>query len=189
MAVLLWRMLWGCRALGTTRSQLGREAAREMGWDFRQFMNCSWRSWLCFLAAEKAPLSLFVGKTCQSWCFLRASPCAPLKGRQCRCGMAGDVREQVWGSRSCVLVCAGPLNAGLGLGSGSWVALGKHLPGLNRKLLQEESAGRAGYHKLPPSAENRLETTCGHLLSSVRPLLFCLWTKEMRFFFSADVYF
>lgn len=37
---------------------------------------------------------------------------------------------------------AEPLTAGLGLGLGSWVVLGKPLPGLSRDLLQEETAGQ-----------------------------------------------
>lgn len=86
--LLFGQSLWlsrsgGCRGaakrwvFGTTRSRLSREIAREMGLDFRGFMNCSWRNWLCFLAAEKAPFCLLVGKMCQGWCFLRACPCAP----------------------------------------------------------------------------------------------------------------
>lgn len=160
--LLFGQSLWlsrsgGCRGaakrwvFGTTRSRLSREIAREMGLDFRGFMNCSWRNWLCFLAAEKAPFCLLVGKTCQGWCFLRACPCAPSRegervlvrdGRRCR--SMGLGQEELCpgagvGSTGCPC-SAEPLVAWLGLGS--WVALGKHLPGLSRKLLQEESAGQ-----------------------------------------------
>lgn len=145
---------YGCPALdkswvfGTTRSQLSKETAREMGLDFRQFMNCSWRSCLCFLAAEQAPFCLFVGKTWEGWCLLRASPCALsvlLWGGR-RCGSTGlEQQELCPGAAVCRAGCPWspePLIAGLALGLGSWVALGQHLPGLSRNLLQEDSAGQ-----------------------------------------------
>lgn len=105
---------------GTTWSRLSRETAREMGLDFRQFMSCSWRSWLCLLAAEQALFCLFVGKTWQGWCFLPVPLGAGvgwLEQRELCPGAAGAVSWSWCVQGRLSLVCRAPdCRAGPGLG-------------------------------------------------------------------------
>lgn len=159
-------------------------------------MNCSWRSCLCFLAAEQAPFCLFVGKTWQGWRFLPVPLGAGVGWQEMWEHSPGAAVSWSW----CVqgrlsLVCRAPdcrAGPGLGLlggfGEASSRAQQGSAPGGGSWA---EGCSGAGYHKLPPSAENRLETTCEHLLSSDRLLMFCLWTGDLwffGFFSSADVH-
>lgn len=181
--------VWSCREQGD---------AREMGWHFRHFLSCSWRGWLCFLAAEEVLCCLFVGEHGRVGVSCLHLPVLVVEGEA----------ELLWGGRRwgskawscCVqgrlsLLCRAPACwAGLGLLGGS----GEASPWAQQETAAGESAGQVvllGWlPQTSPRAQNRLETTCGHSLSSEttcghplssdRPLLFCLWTRELYIFLS-----